>query len=228
MRSIVPEAGLSGATAILANGDFPRHALALGTLRTARRIVCCDGAADALARREPDLVPAAVIGDFDSAGRAARRRFPSSVFQHDPDQETNDLTKAFHLCRRRRWGRIVLLGATGLREDHTLGNLALLADYSADAPGIRLVSDYGIALAVRADARIRCGVGRAVSLVSFDPEQRLTVTGLQWPLDDLRMDTPWRGTLNRATSEWFTIRRSRPSPVLVYLAHAETPRRSRA
>ena len=226
MRSIVPESGLSGATVILANGDFPRHPLALGTLRAARRIVCCDGAADALARRT-DLVPAAVVGDFDSAGRTARRRFPASVFLHDPDQETNDLTKAFRLCRRHRWGRIVLLGATGRREDHTLGNLALLADYSGAVPGIRLVSDYGIAFAVRSDATIRCGVGRAVSLVSPDPGQRLTATGLQWPLDDLPMDALWRGTLNRAAAASFTLRLARPSPVLVYLAHPAAPRRSR-
>lgn len=228
MRAVIPEAHLSGATAILANGDFPRHPLALGALRSARRIVCCDGAADALARREPDLVPAAVVGDFDSAGRAARRRYPASVFLHDSDQETNDLSKAFRLCQRRRWGRIVILGASGRREDHTLGNLALLVDYSATAPGIRLVSDFGIAFAVRADARIRCGAGRAVSLVSFNPDQRLTATGLVWPLDNLRMDALWRGTLNRASADEFTLHLSFPSPVLVYLAHPASPQRSRA
>ena len=228
MRAIIPEAHLSGATAILANGDFPRHPLALGALRSARRIVCCDGAADVLARREPDLMPAAVVGDFDSAGRAARRRYPASVFLHDPDQETNDLTKAFRLCLRRGWGRIVVLGASGRREDHTLGNLALLADYSAEAPGIRLLSDFGIAFAVRADARIRCGAGRAVSLVSFDPDQRLTASGLVWPLEDLRMDALWRGTLNRAAADEFTLHLAIPSPVLVYLAHPSAPQRSRA
>ena len=228
MRAVVPEAHLSGATAILANGDFPRHPLALSALRSARRIVCCDGAADALARREPDLVPAAVVGDFDSAGRAARRRYPASVFLHDPDQETNDLTKAFRLCQRRRWGRIVILGASGRREDHTLGNLALLADYSATAPGIRLVSDFGIAFAVRTDARICCGAGRAVSLVSFNPEQRLTATGLVWPLDNLRMDALWRGTLNRAAADEFTLHLALSSPVLVYLALPAAPQRSRA
>ena len=228
MRAIIPEAHLSGATAILANGDFPRHPLALGALRSASRVVCCDGAADTLARREPDLVPAAVVGDFDSAGRAARRRYPASVFLHNPDQETNDLTKAFRLCQHRRWGRIVILGASGRREDHTLGNFALLADFSADAPGIRLVSDFGIAFAVRADARIRCGAGRAVSLVSFDPAQRLTATGLVWPLERLRMDALWRGTLNRAAADEFTLHLERPSPVLVYLAHPDTPPRSPA
>ena len=219
MRAIIPEAHLSGATAILANGDFPRHPLALGALRSASRVVCCDGAADTLARREPDLVPAAVVGDFDSAGRAARRRYPASVFLHNPDQETNDLTKAFRLCQRRRWGRIVILGASGRREDHTLGNFALLADFSADAPGIRLVSDFGIAFAVRADARIRCGAGRAVSLFSFDPAQRLTSEGLEWPLRDLAPDTLWRATLNRAAADTFALRLARPSTVLVFLAH---------
>ena len=219
MRTIVPESGLDGATVLLADGDFPRHQLALRTLRAARRIVCCDGAADALARREPGLVPAAVGGDFDSAGTLARRRFPAAVFHHDPDQETNDLDKAFRLCLRRRWGRLVVLGATGRREDHTLGNVARLADYAAEAPGIRMVTDHGLFLALRGDAQIRCGTGRAVSLFSFDPAQRLTSEGLEWPLRDLAPDTLWRATLNRANADEFALHLARPSTVLVFLAH---------
>lgn len=219
--ALVPEEGLVGATVLLANGDFPRHPLARGVLRSARRIVCCDGAADALARREPELVPAAVVGDFDSAGTAARRRYPARVFHRDGDQDTNDLDKAFRYALAHGWGRrgLVILGATGRREDHALGNVARLADFAAEVSGVRMVTDHGIFVAVSGDARIRCGVGRAVSIFSFDVEQRIDSEGLEWPLRGLATVPLWRATLNRAVSDEFTLRLSRPTPVLVYLAH---------
>ncbi len=45
------------------------------------------------------------------------------------DQEINDLTKAVYFAQNVGQEEIVILGATGLREDHTLGNISLLADY---------------------------------------------------------------------------------------------------
>ena len=39
------------------------------------------------------------------------------------EQETNDLDKAIRLCRERGWGDLVVVGATGLREDHAIGNV---------------------------------------------------------------------------------------------------------
>ena len=217
---LIPEEGLSGATVLLANGDFPRHPLARNTLRAARRIVCCDGAADALARREPALAPAAVVGDFDSAGTTARRRYPPALFHHDPDQDTNDLDKAFRFAMRRRWGaRLVVLGATGRREDHALGNIARLADFASEAPAIRMVTDHGIFVTLVASGRIRCGAGRPVSVFSFDPGQRIDSEGLVWPLRALATVPLWRATLNRAGDDVIALRLSRPTPVLVYLAH---------
>ena len=45
---------------------------------------------------------------------------------HVTEQETNDLNKAFRYCLANGWTDIVILGATGKREDHTLGNIGLL------------------------------------------------------------------------------------------------------
>ena len=214
-----PDRGLLRATVILANGDFPRHPLARAALDSARHLICCDGAARALARRSA-RVPAAVVGDFDSLPPFLRRRWPASVFHHVTEQESNDLTKAFRFCLARRWRNLVLLGAAGGREDHFLGNFALLADFSAADPGIRMLTDHGLFFAVRSDARFRCGAGRRISLFSLDPAQRLTAEGLQYPLDDLPVDTLWRATLNVATQDVVSLRLAVPSPVLVYLCHA--------
>ena len=214
-----PDAGLDHATVVLTNGDFPRHPLTRTTLRNARRLVCCDGAAAALARHCPDLAPDAIVGDFDSLSPAVRRRYPADRFHAVAEQETNDLAKSLRFCRARRWKAPVVLGASGKREDHFLGNVALLADAADDFPGIRMLTDHGLFLVVRGPARIRCGAGRAVSLFSFDPAQRLTASGLRYPLDDLPLAPFWRATLNTATAETIALEPALPAPILVYLAH---------
>ena len=204
--------------AILAAGDFPRHPLARAALDSARHLVCCDGAARALARRST-RVPDAVVGDFDSLPPSLLRRWPAAVFHRVDEQETNDLSKAFRFCLSRRWRDLVILGASGGREDHFLGNFALLADFSALAPRVRMLTDHGLFFVVRAPARFRCGAGRRISLFSLDPAQRLSAEGLRYPVRDLSLSTLWRATLNIADQDVVTLRPATPSPVIVYLCH---------
>ena len=45
------------------------------------------------------------------------------------DQETNDLTKAVNYVKTLGFREVLILGATGRREDHTLGNISLLAQF---------------------------------------------------------------------------------------------------
>ena len=118
-------------TVILADGDFPSTPVTMRILKQAERIVCCDGSAASLA--EFGLEPTVVIGDLDSLPPEFKKRFSDRLI-HVREQETNDLTKAFTYCREQGWKNIVILGATGKREDHTLGNLSLLADYSEFVP----------------------------------------------------------------------------------------------
>ena len=99
---------------LLANGDFPKKGgAAWSLLAGARRVVACDGAADAY-RRRFRRPPAAVVGDLDSLARRPEGAEVVSV----PEQETNDLAKAVAWCRARGWRRLVVVGATGKREDH--------------------------------------------------------------------------------------------------------------
>ena len=100
---------------ILANGLFPTAEEPLRLLREARYVVCCDGAACHWLQCD------AIVGDGDSVPEELRNR----LIQID-EQEDNDLTKATRYCLSKGMRRIVYLGATGRREDHTLGNISLI------------------------------------------------------------------------------------------------------
>ena len=78
-------------TVILANGKFPDHPTPLNYLERAKRIICCDGAADALVNY--GLEPEAIVGDCDSLSPWVIKKFGDRIFR-DLEQETNDLTKA--------------------------------------------------------------------------------------------------------------------------------------
>jgi thiamine pyrophosphokinase len=209
-----PEKNCAAPTVLLANGAFPTHAVPLAALRSAKRIVCCDGAAEKLVAA--GFTPAAIVGDLDSLPEALRQRFADRLVR-EPGQDDNDLAKAFRFCLQKGWNQIAILGATGLREDHTLGNLSLLADFATQAD-VKMLTDAGVFFALRQAAAFATFPGQPVSVFSFDPQTAITSDGLQYPLVNLKLTRWWQATLNAATGDCATLTFS-GGPLLVFLAH---------
>ncbi len=212
---------------ILCDGEFPRKAYPLYLLENADTVVCCDGATVKYLRYTKrrfgeERLPEAVVGDMDSLPGTLRERL-SSIVVHVAEQDDNDQTKAM------RWvlehhpdvTEIHILGATGRRADHTIGNLGLLMEYTRlfDLGDVRVeaVSDYGTAFALTDTCELHVGKGRRVSL--FSPDNSLTIKseGLQWPTDAVVFDNWWPATLNRATDDVVRLTFSHPSRALVIL-----------
>lgn len=212
--------------AILADGDFPVRPYPRYLLEQADHVVVCDGALRKWIRTCPDRMPDAVVGDMDSLSAALRRRFADRIHA-EAEQETNDLSKALRyvLAHIPEATEIHILGATGRREDHTLGNLALLMEYARQyglggltQPSVDMVSDYTTAFAITDSCSLAVGEGRAVSL--FSPDNSLTICsqGLVWPTDEVVFDNWWKATLNRACADTVALTFSHPSIALVVLA----------
>jgi thiamine pyrophosphokinase len=191
-------------TVILAAGDFPkRDGAAWNILAAAKRVICCDSAADQYRRRfkrDPDFV----VGDLDSV----RGEFPETVF--DPDENVNDLGKAVRFVRSRGWNDLVIAGASGKREDHTIGNF-----FRALAEMVEVVTDYGVFRPVCGKASFAAAKGAGVSVFAPDPATVMTSKGLQWPLDGVKFGHLFCATLNRASSTRFTVTSDRPVGVYV-------------
>ena len=177
---------------IVANGQFPTHAIPLAILHHAKHIVACDGAIHHIPQAE------AVIGDGDSVPEA----FRSKLIRID-EQDDNDLTKATRYCVENGWKRIAYLGCTGKREDHTLGNISLLMRYfrEMDIDGT-MFTDYGFFTPAYGNRTFPSMKGQQVSLFNFGSHQ-LTSTGLRW--DAYNFQEWWQGTLNEALGDTFSI-----------------------
>lgn len=188
-------------TVILANGAYPTHKVPLARLREAGMIICCDGAAEKLVAH--GLEPGIIIGDLDSVSPALRERY-ASILVHDADQETNDLTKALNWCVGNGIREVAILGATGIREDHTLGNISLLEDYNRIIKATML-TDTGRFMVCDRSVTISSRPGQQVSVFSIDNKLKVTSSGLKFPLNNLALKSWWTGTLNEATGRTFRL-----------------------
>lgn len=190
--------------AIIANGAPPETAGERAALAACGGCVCCDRLPPAGA---PPLL--AVVGDLDTLGTVA---LPSDLLFPNPDQETNDLTKAVRWCRARfPEARLDFFAVTGRREDHTLANLSLIAGYGRPAEVPTASGRFRLLMA--GEARVEVRPGAPVSFISFVP-QRVTACGVAWPVEDLLLDSLWRATLNRAETSVLSLRCE--APLFVY------------
>ncbi|GHU93835.1 thiamine pyrophosphokinase [Bacteroidia bacterium] len=188
-------------TVILADGDFPTHPIALQILQEAKTIVCCDGATETLLQNH--LSPTAIVGDMDSLSAARRKQFAAIIHQVT-EQDTNDLTKAVNFCKQQNYGDITILGATGKREDHTLGNISLLAQYAAHT-NVQLITNYGIFVALHQSATLESRAGQQVSLFALQSDAKITTRGLRYPLQNRTLTSWWQGSLNEAKGDSFSL-----------------------
>ena len=115
-----------------------------------------------------------------------------------------------------RYNLTETVGATGLREDHTLGNISLLMDYAPLFQRIEMLSDYGIFTPILQTTTLESKPGTQVSLFSLAPSGTISTTGLRWPIRNRRLTAWWQGTLNEATGNNFTVTLSADARIIVY------------
>lgn len=188
-------------TVIVADGTFPTHAIPFKYLRDAKRIICCDGSVRnlLLAGMNPD----AIVGDMDSLDADLANRFTDRIFP-DVTQYTNDLTKAVTWCSKMGYKDLVIVGGTGKREDHSIGNISLLAEYIKNL-NVIMVTDSGILRPFLKSFEISSFPGQQVSIFSIDPETEVTSHGLRYPLKKTKITNWWFATLNEATGDSFSL-----------------------
>lgn len=214
---------------IVGNGQFPKREYPLYLLESADYVICCDGAIDTYLRhfrgrnlRRPDVV----VGDMDSLSEKTAERFRDIAVKID-EQETNDQSKAFHYILEHfpDVDTVHILGATGKREDHTIGNLSLLMEYAREMRRqdcgrtvfVDIVSDWSTAFAITDTCTLDVGEGRSVSIICPDNSLNIKSEGLVWPTDNVVFDNLWQATLNRASADRISLTFSHPSIALIIL-----------
>lgn len=217
---------------ILCNGAYPQSPQATNALYRSDILICCDGAfgkvlEDSQAAEMLRSLEFYITGDLDSLSTDLKERYSGHIIRYD-DQNINDQTKAFILASRiveERYDTepfaVTFIGATGLREDHTVANMGLLMDYAIKdvcTQGkctLEMLTDYcRIIPAIGTVLEISCRKGDAISVFSPDPGLNVVSDGLNWQTDGVRFSNWWQASLNRATKERVTLRLSHPSRLI--------------
>lgn len=214
---------------IICDGKFPKTEYPRYLVMSADFTICCDGALVKYLReskkifgqeRTPDLV----IGDMDTLSPALQKKY-SDIIIKESEQEHNDQTKAVRwaIANIKDIGHIYIIGATGGRLDHTIGNASLLMEYtrmfdlSAKGIIVEMITDQGTAFAVNDTIEFDCGIGRQVSIFSPDSTLKIRSTGLEYPTDEVIFDNWWKATLNRAAQDTVKLDFNHPSMALIIL-----------
>ena len=217
---------------ILADGNYPTAPYPLQLLKEADYIVCCDASVLKLKGADPSFI----VGDMDTLDSVHAEKYKDIIYKSSC-QETNDQTKAFSfalgLVPEGMPAHIHILGATGGREDHTLGNISLLMEYTKNT-GKRIapfnnimhkdiyadiVTDHGIFTPHFSSFTKSCRAGQQVSIISFDNTLQIKSSGLLYPTDNAKFEFWWSGTLNETTGESFSLQLSHNAPVLLFMLY---------
>ena len=196
---------------IVGNGEFPTTPLTLKILKEATTVILCDGAANSYIKtgRNFDVI----IGDGDSVSTEVKQNYASKIII-DSDQETNDQTKAINFLYSKGITEISIIGATGKREDHSLGNISLLIDYMQQGINAKIFTDYGVFIPVTGNAKVLVNPKQKVSIFNYNCTE-MSAIGLKYPIR--AFNALWQGTLNEALNNEIII--STNGQYLLYLAH---------
>jgi thiamine pyrophosphokinase len=212
---------------IICDGDFPKKEYPRYLVSSADFIICCDGALVKFLRHSKKIfgaerLPDLVIGDMDTLSDAMQKRY-SDIIVRESEQDHNDQTKAVRwaLDNIENISSIHILGATGGRADHTIGNLSLLMEYTRmfdlDGIDIEAVSDDCTAFPVNDTIEIDCGEGRQMSIFSPDSTLRIKSEGLMYRTDEVVFDNWWKATLNKTSQDRVRLEFNHPSMALIIM-----------
>jgi thiamine pyrophosphokinase len=185
------------------NGQPPRRELLDALAREAEVLIGAD--AGAVCLREAGLRIDYVVGDFDSVPAELLQSLPENSVVHDPGQDDTDLEKALRFSVT-QWEhpQIVVVGTTGDRLDHVLGNVCGAVRY-ADRADIRFVEDHSITYFGHRRVQFDAPVGTTVSLLPLGEVHGVRTQGLKWALHGETLTIGTRGVSNVVESSPVSI-----------------------
>ena len=175
--------------AIICNGSITDYELCRQRLQNVDAVICADGGTRHTYHM--GILPDVIIGDLDSSQGQYIEYYKEKnipVIKYSSDKDKTDT----HICLEyamERFDDIILLGATGSRLDHTLGNISIL----------RLAADQGKKAAILDDnneiyvVKDRISLnGRKEDILSLIPlstkVEGIELTGVYYPLKDAVME----------------------------------------
>jgi thiamine pyrophosphokinase len=189
---------------VIANGEPPKKQLLQSLARESGVVICADGGANTALKF--GILPDVIVGDLDSIHSEALVKFHKVPTCEDRDDESTDLEKAIAWALKQKYDHIVVIGASGRRIDHSVGNLGVLPKFYPDAV-IRFIDDLGELVYVGRGITFDAKRSDVISLIPLSRCEGITTQGLKYALDDEALELGVReGTSNVVVNTPVTIK----------------------
>ncbi|PID63328.1 MAG: thiamine diphosphokinase [Ignavibacteriae bacterium] len=166
---------------IIANGDVPEKNKIEYLQRIGyRKIICADGGANSA--RKLNIIPDAIIGDLDSISEENKKYFiDKTKIIHYARQDDTDVEKSIKYLIKKKYKKIILLGATGNRLDHTFCNIAIVMKYFKKI-NIFILHKKSFLIGYNDDVTLKTKKGEPFSVYAFSKKTKIKSKGLKYPL----------------------------------------------
>lgn len=171
---------------IVSGGDPPSKSLYERIMRdfAPEEIIAVDSGANALYENEE--IPGYIIGDFDSIDQKVLTHYEScaNIIRSPIEKDETDTELAIRKAVELNASEIVILGATGSRLDHTLGNVFLLKKVQSYSISCVLIDDKQEISLLKDKKEFFSMQGKTVSLITLtDKTTDINTKGFYYPLD---------------------------------------------
>lgn len=171
---------------IIASGNFEYTPKIKDIINRADLIICADGGTQHL--KSVQIDPDIIIGDMDSTDHGTQSFFKSKkipIIQYpEKKNETDTELCIFHAIEKGA-EKIILLGVTGTRLDHTLANILLLKKLAAHNIPACVIDPHNEVYLVLDTLTLTGKPGQLLSIIPVTHQVTgITLAGLEYPLNN--------------------------------------------
>lgn len=193
---------------IVSGGSPPSRELLTKEANKANLIIAADSGGEILYKHS--ILPNIILGDFDSIDKdilAFYKSRENDIYIYPPEKNFTDTELAFEKALEVNAKEIVILGATGSRLDHVLGNLGLL--YRGLSKGVRttIKDNNNIIFLVDKPIKLKGSIGQTISFQGFrEPVMNFSIKNAKYELNNYRLNFGEPLTVsNEFINEYMTI-----------------------
>lgn len=174
---------------IISGGKPPSKELLMQEVTKDTFIIAADSGADCL--YDYNIMPDLLLGDFDSIDKKILDYFKKSnctIDIYPTEKDYTDTEIAVKKALSMKPDEIILLGCTGSRVDHLLGNIGMLKTCMLNGVNAYIKDENNNIRLIDASTSLNGSVGEIFSLQAYGDEIiDLTIEGAKYPLNNYNL-----------------------------------------
>ena len=200
---------MTNSAVLIANGKVSKTNYVKKIIDSNDFFISIDAKLDNL--KELGVKPNLILGDLDST---VINDLDSQIEVVElSNQNKTDLEKSLDYCVANNIKKVLILGSSGLREDHSMANILIASTYS-DILHIELITSFYRIIFVRENTKINAP-NAPVSIISLSSDNKITTSGLKYDLNNEKLKSFSHGISNEVNGDSFTVKAE--STIIVFI-----------